>query len=376
MSADAAVPAPVDQPPPDGLPASVGIVGAGLIGASIGLALSAAGVEVLLRDADPQQLRLAAALGGGRPWAAGEVVDHAVLAVPPHAVADVLLQLQKSGEAATCSDVASVKGTPVAEAAALGCDLGGFCPAHPIAGRERGGAAAARVDLFRDRTWVLCPTSDTSEAARAAAEAIARACGAVPVRTTPDQHDAAMALLSHVPQVTASLLAGLTGILGDQDFQLAGQGFRDTTRLADSDPALWASILEGNRQPVADGLDRLASALAALAAVLRTGSPEAVGQAVRDSLGAGGSARRRLPTKVGQPLPEWTWVGVVVPDQPGQLAALFHAVGQWGVNIEDVRVEHSREAARGILELAVAPGAAASLLTEFARAGWTAYRRD
>src|SRR3954471_17474853 len=205
MSSAAAVAQP--DPVPGGLPTRVGIVGAGLIGASIGLALSAAGVDVLLRDADPEQLRLAEALGGGRPWPTGEKVDHAVLAVPPHAVADVLLQVQKAGEATTCSDVASVKATPVTEAAALGCDLGAFCPAHPIAGRERGGAAAARVDLFRDRTWVLCPTPDTSEAARAAAEAVARACGAVAVRTTPDQHDAAMALLSHAPQVSARLLA-------------------------------------------------------------------------------------------------------------------------------------------------------------------------
>jgi prephenate dehydrogenase len=86
--------------------------------------------------------------------------------------------------------------------------------------------------------------------------------------------------------------------------------------------------------------------------------------------------RRRLPTKVGQALPEWTWVGVVTPDRPGQLAALFHAVGEWGVNIEDIRVEHSREAPRGITELAVAPEVAATLLERLTVAGWTAYRRD
>jgi prephenate dehydrogenase len=354
----------------------VGVVGAGLIGGSIGLALSAAGVEVLLRDADPEQVRLAGALGGGRPWEAGETVDHAVLAVPPHAVAGALLQVQEAGTATTTSDVASVKCTPVAEAAALGCDLRSFCPAHPVAGRERGGAAAARVDLFRDRTWVLCPTAGTGAAARAAAEAVARTCGAVPVRTSPEQHDAAMALLSHVPQVTASMLAGLTATLSDDDLQLAGQGFRDTTRLADSHPALWASILEGNRRPVADGLERLSDALGALATVLRDGSPEAIGVAVRQTFGVGGSARRRLPTKVGQPMPEWTWVGVVVPDRAGQLAALFAAVGAWGVNIEDVRVEHSREAARGVLELAVAPEVAPTLLQRLTQADWTAYRRD
>ena len=354
----------------------VGVVGAGLIGGSIALALAAAGVEVLLRDDDPEQVRLVEALGGGRPWPDGERVDHAVLAVPPHAVAAVLLDLQKSGSAGTSSDVASVKCTPVAEAAALGCDLSTFCPAHPVAGRERGGAASARIDLFRDRTWVLCPTDETGPVALAAADAVAQSCGAVPVRTTPQQHDAAMALLSHVPQVAASLLAGLTAPLSDDDFQLAGQGFRDMTRLAESDPALWASILEGNRSPVADGLDRLATALAKLATVLRDGGPEAVGVAVRDAFGVGGAARRRLPTKVGQALPEWSWVGVVVSDRAGQLAALLRAFGAVGVNVEDVRVEHSREAPRGVLELAVAPEVAASLLERLATAGWTAYRRD
>src|SRR3954466_12242363 len=107
MSSDAAASPSLASTPAStpGLPTRVGIVGAGLIGASIGLALSAAGVDVLLRDADPEQLRLAEALGGGRPWPTGETVDHAVLAVPPHAVADVLLQVQKAGEATTCSDV-------------------------------------------------------------------------------------------------------------------------------------------------------------------------------------------------------------------------------------------------------------------------------
>jgi prephenate dehydrogenase len=360
----------------DGLPQRVGIVGAGLIGASVGIALSGAGVEVLLRDTDDEQVRLACALGAGRPWPVGETVDHAVLAVPPHAVAAVLLDLQKSGLAATSSDVASVKVTPVAEAEALGCDLTAFCPAHPVAGRERGGAASARGDLFRDRTWVLCPTPDTSPDAAGAAEFVARTCGAVPVLAPPEQHDAAMALLSHVPQVASSLLAGLSSPLADDDFQLAGQGFRDTTRLAESDPALWASILEGNRRPVADGLDRLAIALSALASVLRDGSPEAIGIAVRDSFAVGGSARRRLPTKVGQVTPDWTWVGVVISDEPGQLAKLFAAVGDWGVNIEDMRVEHNRDAPRGVLELAVAGGDAPILLGQLGAGGWTAYRRD
>ena len=185
----------------------VGIVGVGLIGASIGLALTSAGVDVLLRDLDPEQATLAVARRAGRPWPADERVDHAVIAVPPHAVAEVLADLQRSGVTDTTSDVASVKAQVVAEAGALGCDLATFCPAHPIAGRERGGAVSAQADLFRDRTWALCPVPQTGAAAKAAAAGIAKLCGASVVALEPYRHDEVMARLSHLPQVVASALA-------------------------------------------------------------------------------------------------------------------------------------------------------------------------
>ena len=243
---------------------TVGIVGAGLIGASIGMALTAAGVDVLLRDRDPEQASVAAARQAGRLWPEGERVNHAVIAVPPHAVAGVLLDLQQSGLAATASDVASVKAQVVAEARELGCDLSSFCPAHPIAGRERGGAVSAQVDLFRDCTWVLCPTRETSAAARWSAGVIGDMCGAWLLILEAGRHDELMAKLSHLPQVVASALAvqATDGLL-DDDLELAGSGLRDTTRLADSDAGLWASILEGNRDPVADSLDRWLRKLAA-----------------------------------------------------------------------------------------------------------------
>jgi prephenate dehydrogenase len=355
----------------------VGIVGAGLIGASIGMALASAGVDVLLRDRDPEQAKLAAARRAGRVWEDGERVDHAVIAVPPHAVAGVLRDLQKTDAAGTISDVASVKSQVIAEAIALGCDLTTFCPAHPIAGRERAGAVAAQGDLFRDRTWALCPVTETGVAPVAAATEIARLCGASVVTLDAARHDELMAGLSHLPQVVASALAAeAAGGLHDGELALAGSGLRDTTRLADSDAGLWASILEGNRTPVADRIDRLVTALTALSRTLRDGTADDVSAAVSALIGSGAEGRKRMPAKVGQPTPDWSWIGVVVPDQPGELTRLFVAVGAWGINVEDVRVEHSHEEQRGEVELAVRQGMAEALTQQLREGGWRAYLRE
>ncbi|WP_007516485.1 MULTISPECIES: prephenate dehydrogenase [Pseudofrankia] len=359
------------------LPRRVGIVGSGLIGASIGLALRRVGVEVLLRDTDPEQVKLADAMGAGTLWQ-GEHVDHAVIAVPPHAIAPELRAVQQAGLAVTLSDVASVKSRPIAEAVVAGVDLTTWCPAHPIAGRERGGAASAQADLFAERTWVLCPIPHTSAAAVAATEALARACGALPVRATPDRHDEAMATLSHLPQVVASLLAAATPRLAPGEMALAGQGFRDTTRLAESDPALWSSILEGNRGPVSAHARRLAAELGALADALDHASEASVTKVVTDIMERGRTGRAQLPSKAGGRAGRpWGWVGVVLDDRPGQLAALLTAVGGWGVNLEDVApFEHSLEAPAGVVELAVAPDEAGELVDRLTAAGWAAYRRS
>lgn len=356
---------------------TVGIVGAGLIGASIGMALTAAGVDVVVRDRDPEQANVAVARKAGRLWPRGVQVSHAVIAVPPHAVAEVLADLQGTGAAVTASDVASVKSQVIAEARELGCDLRTFCPAHPIAGRERGGAISAQVDLFRDSTWALCPTPETGDEARRAATAVAQICGGSLITLPAQRHDELMAQLSHLPQVLASAAAAesVDGLL-DDDLLLAGSGLRDTTRLADSDAALWTSILEGNRQPVADSLDRLTAVLGNLSKQLRAGSVEEVSRAVQELLGAGKAARRRLPTKVGQPVPDWGWVGVVVPDRKLELARLLFAVGEWGINVEDVRVEHSQEQRQGIAELAVDPATSERLTKLLREAGWRAYQRE
>jgi prephenate dehydrogenase len=361
----------------DGLPRRVGIVGSGLIGASIGLALRRVGVDVLLRDTDADQVKLAEAMGAGAPWQ-GERVEHTVIAVPPHAVAVELRAVQQSGLTATASDVASVKSRPIAEAVIAGVDLSHWCPAHPIAGRERGGAVSAKADLFAERTWVLCPLPHTEHAAIDATEALARACGAQPVRATAERHDEAMAALSHLPQVVSSLLAAATPHLRPGEVALAGQGFRDTTRLAESDPALWSSILEGNRGPVAAQARRIGGELLALADALEHASEASITKVVTEMMERGRAGRAQLPRKAGIPATrEWHWVGVVLDDRPGQLGALLTTLGDWQINVEDIGpFEHALDSPAGIVEVAVAPEAAASLIDRLGDAGWVAYHRS
>ncbi len=350
------------------LPARVVVVGTGLIGTSIGLALTGAGVEVLLDDTRPARLRLAADLGAGRP-AGAESADHAVLAVPPGQVAPVLLAAQRRGLATTYSDVASVKAAPLAAATALGCELSSYVGAHPMAGRERAGPGAARGDLFAGRPWVICPHRGSSPAAVVAASAVAAACGATPVRLPAAEHDAVVAVVSHTPQVTASLLAGLLLDAPAVASELAGTGWRDMTRIAASDPDLWADIAAGNAEPLAGVLARLGAELADVAAALR-GGPDRPRLAAVFRRGNAGAAR--LPGKHGGNAPPVTVVPVVVADRPGELARLLADAAE--VNVEDLRVEHSPGAPVGLVELAVRPEAADRLAALLRACGWSVHR--
>ena len=223
-------------------PATVAIIGTGLIGTSIALALREKGSTVWLADQDPAAARLAADLGAGDPLPApghGATADVAVIAVPPDAVADTLAAAQERGLARYYTDVASVKQLPVAQARDRGCDLVSYVPGHPLAGREKHGPAAARADLFLGRSWALCPTPETSEAATSTVTSLVRACGAVPVRTDAAAHDRWVALVSHAPHLVAAAMAARLEEAPAEALDLAGQGLRDVTRVAAGEVGLW-----------------------------------------------------------------------------------------------------------------------------------------
>jgi prephenate dehydrogenase len=350
-------------------------VGAGLIGTSIGLALARHGERALLCDVDAAKAATAAALGAGEAGTFERLAGcrHVVVAVPPHAAAEVIAGLLGLSPNLTVSDTSSAQANVRHEVETLIPELSTrYCGAHPIAGRERGGPGAAQPELFDGATWVVCPVESTAPAAVAAARDLAQACGARTVVVDPVTHDRVLAAVSHAPQVVASALAARLGAAGAEAPVLAGQGFRDTTRLADSDPGLWASIAASNAGPLAAELRALSATLAAVAAALDAGDATPVAEVVA----AGRAARASLPGKAAAPRPAWARVGVVLEDRPGELARLLTAAGDADVNVEDLAIEHAADHPVGYVDLDVRPDQAERLLAALREAGWAARRDD
>ena len=402
-------------------PRSVVVVGTGLIGTSIALALRERGTEVWLADRDPAAARLAEGIGAGRvlpgpvprsgdpaelagpaelrgpaglaqPEPRGDPAELAgpaglapppdgpaelaVLAVPPGATGAALAAAQAAGLARWYTDVASVKELPMASARELGCDIAVFVPGHPISGRERSGPAAARADLFLGRPWAVCPAPETSQEAVTAVAAMAAACGAQPIRMSAAEHDRWAALVSHAPHLVAAVVAAMLQPAPDGALALAGQGLRDVTRIAAGDSELWTQILAANAAHTGELLAGLAADLTVAAGVLEEIAKGDQGAQARLAglLDRGRAGVARIPGKRGGPAPAYQVVQVVIGDRPGELARLFQAAGDAGINIEDVGIEHSPGLPAGVAELSVTPQAADRLAAALAAGGWPVRR--
>ena len=353
------------------------VIGAGLIGTSAALALSGRGVRVHLRDHDPAQARTAAALGAGTDDEPEGRVDLAIVAVPPAHVAGVVADVQRSGLARGCIDVASVKGRPRRELAELGCDLGQYLGTHPMSGSERSGPLAATADLFEGRPWVLTPTRDTDTEVLNLALELVSLCRAVPVVMDADAHDRAVALVSHTPQLLSSMVAARLEGAEEAAVRLCGQGIRDVTRIAASEPGMWIDILSANPGPVADILASVASDLDETVRALRALQSADEGErsggvaGIEDVLRRGNTGRARVPGKHGTAPAAYEVVAVLIGDQPGELARVFADAGRAGVNIEDVRIEHATGQQTGLVQLMVEPKAAPGLSAALREQGWS-----
>jgi prephenate dehydrogenase len=370
-------------------PATAVVIGTGLIGTSVALALRAQGSIVWLADADPAAARLAAEMGAGSLLPAdgpdGGQADIAVLAVPPGAVAAELAAAQQRDLARCYTDVASVKELPLRAATELGCDLRSYVPGHPLSGRERSGPAAARADLFLGRPWVICPLPANGPDAVALVTGLSRACGAQPVQVSAAEHDQWVALVSHAPHLVAAAMAARLEHAAPGALALAGQGLRDVTRIAAGDPGMWLQIVTANAgragqviREVAAELEHAAAALdQAAAAGAQPDGPGRAGVAEKDLAGLlerGSAGVGRIPGKRGGPARGFALVQVIIPDRPGELARLFHAAGEAGINIEDVGIEHSAGLPVGVAELWVRPEAAEQLSAVLAAEGWPVRR--
>lgn len=356
------------------------VIGTGLVGTSAALALASRGVRVHLVDHDPESARTAAALGAGTDEPAEGPVDLAIVAVPPAHTAAVLATAMRAGVARGYLDVASVKGGPRRELEAMGADLSPYIGTHPMAGKERSGPLAATADLFEGRPWVLTPTrgSDT-EVLNLALELIAL-CRAVPVVMDADAHDRAVALVSHTPQLISSMVAARLEDADETAVRLCGQGIRDVTRIAASDPRMWVEILSANPGPVADVLAGVAADLDETVAALRglqsadEDKRRAGTEGIQDVLRRGNAGRVRVPGKHGAGPAAYEVVAVLISDRPGELATIFADAGRSGINIEDVRIEHATGQQAGLVQLMVEPSSAPALAAALQERGWSIRR--
>ncbi|WGD36591.1 prephenate dehydrogenase [Lysinibacter sp. HNR] len=352
----------------------VRIVGTGLLGTSVGLALRGRGIDVTLADASPSALALAVDYGAGRKHRDTDVPALIVVCVPPDVTADIIERELQHFPRAVVTDVASVKLQPFHELVSRGVDLTHYIGSHPLAGRERGGATSARADIFYGRPWVICRDEETPAWALSLVEDLALDLGSTPIEMTPQEHDRSVALVSHVPQVIASLLATRLIDAPDTAVMLAGQGVRDTTRIASSDPALWLQILRANSEPVVAILRSFKEDLGTVIEALEAEDVESdpapgARRVIADTIAAGNIGVSRLPGKHGQNH-RFESITVMVDDKPGTLGHLLTDLGEIGVNMEDLRLEHSPGAQIGFAEISIVPEVKQRAITDLVARGW------
>ena len=325
-------------------PGKAQVVGTGLIGASIALGLRGQGWHVTGVDTDAD--RAEEALRRGVLDAVGDdpSAEITFVATPVSTVAEAARRAVAGGGVVT--DVGSVK-APVVAAVASPRFIGG----HPMAGSEQEGLLGADGALFVGATWVLTPTEHTDANAYARVRAVVSSLGADVVAIPPERHDALVAVVSHVPHLTAATLMGLAAEGAVEDaalLRLAAGGFRDMTRVAAGHPGIWPDICAENRSAIVDALDRLVGALADVRQVVSAGDRSGLLRMLETAR----TARTNLPARVAHP-EDLVEVRVPVADRPGVLAEVTTLAGELDVNIADLEIAHSAEGARGVLLLVV-----------------------
>lgn len=325
------------------------IVGAGLIGTSIGLKVIELGYSVSMTDVNPEAEGLSNALMGR--WSKeGESADFVVVAVPPKGIAGVIKDQLSLHPNAIVLETSSTKTNLALELKALSVDTNRVVLTHPISGREVNGPSAARADLFLNRAWIVSPLDQTSENAVAEVEGLIKLMGADPYRLSFEDHDHLLATTSHLPQVLSTVLATRINEWGAKA-SLSGQGLRDLTRLADSDPNLWLEILSTNKEQVSKVLTNLIADLEKFNTAIRDDDSATI----LNIFNEGKIGRSLISGKHGAVARDYAQCQIVIPDQPGALAKVFEICNRDSINIEDISLEHSPAQETGLLTLSINP---------------------
>ena len=339
------------------------VIGAGLIGTSIALGAKRAGFAVELVDLDGRAQALANDLIKGSANPQIPDPDLVVIATPTSALKTVLERFSSIYPNSTFIDIGSTKTKVKADVQSFKGIAERFCPTHPMAGRELDGAEAAQSDLFVGRSWVVTALEETSAHSASKAKELIEALGAKVIEMSPEEHDLAVALVSHLPQVIASLLAAQFTHLPQEQrkyLELAGSGVLDTTRIAASNPNLWVEILQLNKDAVLKLLQDYQKDLSILIDSFD----------VKSILEKGRTGRNLLPGKHRSATREYTYLPVVLEDKPNQLALLFNECAKANVNVEDIKIEHSPEQETGLVLLALSQRNAEILQKHLSSDGW------
>jgi prephenate dehydrogenase len=342
------------------------IFGTGLIGGSVGMALRERGWHVSGVDAAPGVAARAVSLGALSVEGEDTEAELVVVATPVHAAGAIITEfLARPGRRpdVIVTDVGSVKGPLVAAV-----DHPSFVGGHPMAGSEQVGVEGASADLFVGATWVLTPTALTDPAAYTRIRSLLADMGAVVVDLAPAQHDALVAVVSHVPHLAAATLMDLAADLGEEHaalLQLAAGGFRDMTRIAAGQPNIWPDICDDNAEAIVATLDLLVAALQDMRRRVATRDRDSL----LEILGRAALARRALSERTPQ-AEDLAEVRVPVPDRPKVLAEITTLAAELGVNIFDLEIAHSVEGDRGVMLLVVAEDATAKLQAALSERGY------
>lgn len=346
--------------------ARVLIVGAGLVGSSLGIALTRSGYDVALQDLVGSHALVAAGLGGGHVASQEEEVDLVVVATPPSAIAKVVARALERYPSAVVTDVGSVKLPIIAEVRELaGEQASRYVASHPMAGSQYTGPLTASGTLFADRTWVITPDGNPADAV-ALVRSMAEATGARVVVMPAAAHDEAVAQVSHVPHLMSILTASHLRSVPGSNLELAGQGIRDVTRIAGSDPALWKQIIRANSTAIREELDEVAQDLEYLISVLDDE------ERLEAFLGLGRAGAQSLLVKHGQKPLDVHEVTVEIPDEPRALGRLFTDIGTAGFNVEDFELSHDPVRQVGYLTIVVEKESARRLRDTLQQRGWVA----
>ena len=346
----------------------VRVVGAGLIGTSIALALASRGVSVELHDEDQNTLDLAKDLLA--PHVKVGVPDLVIVATPPKTIWNVLKKEFGNNPQATFIDVGSVKNNLVLDVETLTELASRFVGSHPIAGREVAGPSSAQADLFQGRAWILTPTSVTEESSIDLAKELVEALGATAYIMSAPAHDSLLARISHLPQITSTALAGAIEQLGD-DLSLSGQGLRDMTRIANSDGELWSEILLENQKEVLKAISEYQQIIANLKDALESRDESAL----KNLFINGNKGRARVSGKHGSKPRNYSHLMIVIKDEPGALSQLFEQCAAINANIEDLSIEHSPGQLTGLITLAFSPDDALRVQDHLLSHDWKVHLR-